>query len=129
MKERYVENEFMEVWFEEGIVFAVFKPNTHLTLEGAKKGVSDRIKVSNGIKAPAFIDVRGLVSAELPAHRYMASREAVEYTSAGAFLMSGMISKMLMQLFIGVFKPLIPTQPFTDKEKAVRWLEKYKYLN
>lgn len=128
-KERYLENEFVEIWFEKGIVFEIFKPNTHLTMEAARKIVADRMRVSGGVTTPMYVDIRNLVTADLEVHKYMASKEAVQCISAGAFLVRGLIDKMLMHIFVTIFKPAIPAAPFTDKEQALEWLQKYKFLN
>lgn len=129
IKERFVETEFAEYWYEDGIVFGVFKPNTRLNLEMAKKAVAARMSVSSGMKTPMCMDIRNLVTADLDAHRYMASREAVINVSAGAFIQSGVISRMLMHIWMTIFKPVVPAAPFANREEAIEWLQKFKYLN
>lgn len=129
MRERYFENNFVEIWFENGIIYQTFKLNTNLTLESAKKVVKDRIQVSNNTTTPICIDIRNLVSADLKAHKFMASKEAVQFISAGAFIVNNVINRMLMNLFSKVFKPVVPAASFTNVDEAIQWLEKYKYLN
>ena len=129
IKERYLENDFVEIWFENGIVHVTFKRNTHLTLESAQKIVTDRMIVSRNTTTPICMDIRNLVSIDLQTHKFMASKEALNCISASAFVIRGLINRMLMDVFVTLFKPIVPTASFTDEEKAVEWLEKYKYLN
>ena len=128
-KERFTENEYVEIWIENGIVYEVFKPDTILTIDVAKQVVIDRLKVSNEMTTPIFIDIRNLISSDSRARQYMASKGAVDYISAGAFLMDNELMRLLGNIFIKVDKPLIPTKLFTDTEKALTWLQSFKFLN
>jgi hypothetical protein len=128
MKDRYLENNYVEIWFENGLVHEIFKPQCVLTLESAEDIVRDRLKVSDGKMSPIFIDLRNMVSTTNAARSYMASTEAQAYLSAGALLINNEIHQLLLNLWLKIDKPFIPTKGFTDKQKALLWLEQYKYL-
>lgn len=126
MQERYIDHDFFEIWYENGIVFEIFKKNSILDLELSKQVVQERLKVSNGIDAPIFIDLRNVFSTDTKARKYMASKEAVEYLTAGAFLIDNELMKLAGNIFIKIDKPLVPVKLFTDRDKALLWLEAYK---
>jgi hypothetical protein len=61
MKESYLENEYVELWVENGIIMEIFKPHIKdITLEMAKTVVRDRLIVSNKVTMPIFIDMGNL---------------------------------------------------------------------
>jgi hypothetical protein len=128
-KEKYVENPYAEIWFENGVIYTVFKPNTVITMEVAERVTEDRIKVSEGRTLPIFIDLRNMVSTENAARAYMASKSAQKFISAGAILINNEIHRLLTNLWLKIDRPIIPTKSFTEKEKALQWLERYKFQN
>lgn len=129
IRERYVENQYAEIWFENGLVYAICKPDCVLSIDATRLIVQDRKRVSNGKKSPIFLDLRNMVSADNATRTYLASAESQEYITAGAILINNYIQRMLMNLWLKIDKPVIPTKGFTDKEKALQWLEQYKFLN
>ena len=128
-KQNYLENEYVEIWVEDGIVFEVFKPGAVIDLEAGKKVVADRLKVSANITMPLFVDMQQLVSINKETRRYMASGDALHYLSAGAFLVKSTINRMAFNAFLVLSNPPIPTKGFTDKEKALNWLRYVKNVN
>lgn len=128
-RERYSENSYAEIWFEDGIIYTVFKPDVSLNLTVVKEVVSMRLQVSNKINSPIFIDLRNVVYTDTEARKYMAKRESVEYLTAGGLLIDNEIMRLAGNIFIKIDKPLIPTKLFTDKDKAMRWLQPYRFIN
>ncbi len=129
MRERYIENNFYEIWCEDGIVFTVYKKDTVLSLEVSKQSVLDRLKVSDNRPMPFCCDIRNVVTTDTKARKYMASREAVEYITAGAFLIDNEIMRLAGNIFIKIDKPLVPAKLFTDRDKAITWLQQFKFLS
>lgn len=128
-KQDFLENEYVEIWIEDGIIFEVFKPGSIINLEAGKKVVADRLKISNGKTMPLFVDMRLLLSINKETRRYMASQDALHYLSAGAFLVKSTINLMAFNAFMIISKPPIPTKGFTNKEKAINWLKYVKNVN
>ena len=128
-KERFIENEYVQIWYENGIVYQVFKPECILTLDVAKKVVEARLSVSNKMTTPIFIDLTNVVTTNTAARKFLAKGEALQFLSAGAFLLDNELMRLAGNVFIYIDKPLIPTKLFTDRDKAEKWLEQFKYLN
>lgn len=126
---RYIENDYAEIWFEDGIVHIVYKPGCVLNINNIKPIVEDRIKVSDGKLSPILIDLRNLVSSDNATRSYLATEEAEKYLNAGAMLINNEIQRLLMNLYLKIDKPRLPAKVFTSREKALEWLEQFKYLN
>src|SRR5687767_6938131 len=107
MKENYIENQYIEIWFENGLVHAVAKPDTILTRAVAETLVETRLKVSNKRTSPILIDFRNVVAADNASRSFMASSESQKYLSAGAILINNQIHKLLMNLWLKIDKPVI----------------------
>lgn len=126
MEKVTVDNEHIEIWIEDGIIFNSYKPNLVINLEIAKKMVAARHQVSDGKARPLFIDISNLVSVDLEAREYLAGEEAIKLVTAGAIYSTNPISKFAGKLFLDVNKPQRPSQIFNNKEEAIEWLQQYK---
>lgn len=127
MKESYLENEYAEFWIENGIIINVYKDGfKQYDLTIAKSILHDRLKVSNGVTMPVYIELKRLNGADEDARRFMASQEAMQYLSAAALVVPDHITKFLANTYHKFHKPGIPTKVFTNKGKAIQWLEQFK---
>jgi hypothetical protein len=129
MKGSYLENDFCRIWVSDGIMFVEYKPKLVMTVEIAKHMVNERLKVSDGISRPVFLDVRNLVSTDRATMKYYKTKEVIQFVSASALLTGSALTSLAGNIFLTLEKPLIPTKLFTDENKALEWLEKYKFLN
>lgn len=125
-KEAYLENKYAEYWIENEVLFLVYKRRLVMTLDVAKKIVEDRLKVSNGISRPMFLDARNFLSTNRETMRYYKTKEVVQFVTAGAGLLGSYLGWLAGSIFLALEKPLIPSKLFTDEKKALEWLEKYK---
>lgn len=126
IRESYLENDFVELWIEDGIIHEIFKPSLIiLDIENAKKIVVDRLKVSNGIIRPILVDTRNAISIDKETRRYFASAESLQLLSAGALLIKNPIAKFMGNFFIAVDRPKMPVKIFTNKTQALKWLKQY----
>jgi hypothetical protein len=128
-KESYLENEYAEYWIESGILVLVYKRRLVMTIDVAKKIVEDRIKVSDGISRPLLLDGRNFLSTDRETMRYYKTNEVVRFVTSSAFITGSNLGWLAGNIFLALEKPLVPTKLFTDRKKALEWLEKYKYLN
>ena len=125
----YMENEYVELWEEEGIIYEKFKPQTVLNMEAGRKVVEDRMKLSNKRVMPLLVDIKNLVSVDVQTRRWMATEEALAYLSAGAFIINNTLTRLFFNTFLKLDKPKIPTRGFPNESKALIWLEHYKRVN
>ncbi|MBA2613958.1 MAG: hypothetical protein H0U95_18490 [Bacteroidetes bacterium] len=129
MKEGYFQDEYSEMWIEDGIGFQVYKPQLVITIDVAKQMVINRIKTFDGIARPVLVDVRHLLTIDSPSRKYFASREAGQLILAGAIYLDSPIARFLGNIFLMIDKPITPARLFTDREKALQWIQQFKYMN
>jgi hypothetical protein len=111
---------------EDGILHGAFAPGLYITFDIVKQLVEDRITFCNGRTMPALLDIRGLASIDTASRKYFVTERAKTNISAGAVLVSSLMSRIAGNVFIKVDKPSIPTKLFNDKEKALHWLKQFK---
>ena len=128
-RERFIENEFVEIWSENGIVFQKIKPGVVMDITAGQQIVKDRMFVSDQITMPTLIDLRHLIHIDIETRTFLASEAAQRYLSAGAFLMDNILNRLLVNTIIRFDNSFMPLKEFTDKAKALTWLEPFKNLN
>ena len=127
MKASYLETEDVEMWLENGILVVIFKSHiTKADIRFSKQYVKDRFKVLNGVTRPIMVDINELRSTDKESRDYLAGEEASKFLCAGAIVVKSAIAKLLGSLFLSINKPPFPTRLFTNREKAMKWLEKYR---
>lgn len=129
MREAYLENDFTRIWISNGILVMEYKPRLVMNIEIAKQIVSDRLKVSNGVSRPILLDARNFVSMDRATMKFYKTKDVVQYVTSAAFLTGNALGSLAGNIFLTLEKPLVPTKLFTDEQKAIAWLEKYKFLN
>jgi len=129
MKEGFFEDNYSTMWIEDGIGFQVYKPNLVININVAKEMVNTRVDNFNGIARPVLVDIRNLVSIDSQSRKYFASREASKLILAGAIYMDNPLAKWMGNIFLMIDTPITPARLFTDKDKALEWLQRFKYVN
>lgn len=129
MKEGYYQDNFSEMWIENGIGYQVYKPGLEITIDIARQMVIKRVEAFNGVARPVFVDIRNLVSIDGESRKYFASKEAGQLILAGAIYMNNPITKWFGNVFLTLDRPQPPARLFTDRNKALNWLEQWKNFN
>jgi hypothetical protein len=122
-----IEAEFGKFYLEDGIVHCIYYQGITIDLKIVAKAIEHRITVSEGRSYPVLIDVRGVKYWTQDAKKYsMSSKGALNLISASALLVDSLPLKISVNWAIKFFPTEIPMKVFTNKEKALNWLEKYK---
>lgn len=87
--------------------------------------LADRIKFQGEKIYPVFCDTRGIRDTDKSARDYLA-KEGSFMISAVAFLVNPPISQAILDFYIRTSKPAIPTQVFTEKYEAIKFLKPYR---
>jgi hypothetical protein len=121
MRNDIVENDYVAVWIEDGILFGLYKKNCIIGLEAAKEIVALRKQLTKEVPYPciAYINYIKVVTKE--ARKYLASEDNGQLLKL-ALTDSG-FSKILGNIFLSLDKPIMPTRLFTKKDEAVKWLK------
>jgi hypothetical protein len=127
MKQSFYENEFVEYWMEEGIIIQSFKPNLiKINISIAKNIVLDRSKLTKGIKMPMLVDTNKGIAMDKESRDFFASEESLSDLRAVALLLHNPIAYLASQLFLVMNRPKVKFEFFNDRDKAFKWLTKYK---
>jgi len=127
-RESYLENDHCRIWVTNGILIMEYKPGLVMNIDNARKMVSDRLKVSNGITRPLLLKARNFISMDRATMKFYKTKEVVQHVTCAAFILDSALGTLAGNIFLALEKPLVPTKIFKDEQKALEWLEKYKYL-
>lgn len=126
----HINNEIVNIYFKDGIIFASYQPKLAIDLETAKKTSMYRKQISDKRgPIPVLADIRNLGKVTDEAREWLATDEANELIPAMAILTNNPIQNLLANFYLMLSKPPMPTKLFTDKEKALRWLKLYLQQN
>lgn len=131
MREKYFKNEYLEMWIEDGILYAVYTPYITITLDVAKINVKARLEMAEGETYPLLADVSRAKTFTKEAREYLSAGESLIGMSAGAFLIKTQIEAFLANTWLKLYKPPLPTRIFNKSEgdKAKEWLQQFKRIN
>jgi len=125
MRKSYTENDFAEFWIENGILFFIYKPNKIVDLEAAKLIVQDRVKAQNNTPYLVFCDLRELREMNKEARDYLA-KEGSQLVKTVAILTGSPVTKLMVNFYMSLNRPITATRMFTDKDKALEYLQSLK---
>ena len=128
-RESYLENDHCRIWLSNGILIMEYKPGLVMNIDNAREMVSDRLKVSNGVTRPLLLRARNFISMDRATMKFYKTKEVVQHVTCVAFILDSALGTLAGNIFLTLEKPLVPTKIFKDEQKALEWLEKYKFLN
>jgi hypothetical protein len=125
---RIIEDETGKFFIEDGIVHCIFpKNNAIVDLEWMKKGIRNRIGISEGQSRPVLVFAHGVKYWSLEAKKYsMTEKEAKLFISSLAMVVDSLALRISVNWAITFFPSGIPMKAFSDKNKALAWLKTQK---
>ena len=91
--------------------------------------LNSAIELTEGKKYFAIIDTSNDIDSTKDAREYYANNELNRFRYADAFIVSSLPLKMVVNFFIRVNKPSIPTKMFNSKDSAFEWINEMKKRN
>lgn len=125
---RELENDIVKFWIDEGILFSEFKTEIVMTLENAKKIIDLRHQISSNEKQYWCFFTNGLKSYEKQGRDY-SDVHGQDFLYATALIVHSNITMFMFNVYIKIKNVKIPFKVFTNKEKAVEWLNDIKTQN
>jgi hypothetical protein len=108
----------------DGILVMYCDEDTIYEVEQIKEVVEATGKLTGGKKC-AQLTIAGKYSSVTRETRdFIATDEAVKYTSAEAYVIQSLAQRILGNFYLKFYTPKVPTRVFTDVEKAEEWLKK-----
>jgi len=114
---------------KEGILHIHLMANTEITLNDSVLAVEEMGRLSQGKKLPVFIDAGEFCIIDKEVRLFSASAESNLYTVADAIAYSNLGQKLIADFYIKENKPSVPTQEFSDPQKAILWLQSFLKKN
>lgn len=103
-----------------------FKPGINITIEVAHDIVNKRSAFFENKLYPMLIEDRGVIGMTKETRDFFSTKAGTKKIKAGALLLNSVFSTYLGNFFLKVSNPPVPTKIFTDRAKAIKWLEQYK---
>jgi hypothetical protein len=128
MKSLIIDNEFIKIESEEGIIIGTLKLDT-LDIDLAKKIVALRLEVTEKEDYPTLINMKRTKKFSKEARDFLAGEKGVERVIAAALVIDSMLTATLANFFLKVNKPMVATKLFTNEEEAMQWLKTIKKSN
>lgn len=128
MKEKHIENENVVFWIEDDILFSEFKHDVIINTSLCSEVIRLRHEISAGEKQYWCYDFKHVISMPREGKDY-AEKYGQDYLYASAAVVYNHLQKFIVNIFISIKNPKIPFKAFTDKEKAVKWLNEIKRKN
>lgn len=111
------------------IVFGSYAPHLMIDLEIASELIENRISFSEGRPVYTIIDFTNVKVVTKEARDYMNSAEGgLKGVLGGAFLSNNIAATLFINLFLKISKPSIPAKFFTNRDEAVKWLRRMRYI-
>jgi hypothetical protein len=120
------ENEWVIIEHHKKYLYVCFKENNEdeLDIEAAKKIIEDSLKFTDGVVFPVMNDIKNMPTHTREVREFFAG-QASRSAKANAILVTNTFNRIMASFFLSLSKPLIPTKIFSDRSKAIEWLQKY----
>jgi hypothetical protein len=129
MKENYVKSDYAQTWLENEIVVQDIDPKvTEVNLEMAMQFVLDRKAASGSAErmVRVLVIVNNAININQEAKKYYELEDSYINIKAIAMVMDNYIASFVANLVFKIKKNRVPMEVFNNREKALKWLEKYK---
>lgn len=109
---------------KDNILFARNSDSIFLDIATAKSVVKQRLDLQAGKTYPYVMHLNNLKVESKEVRMYMAT-EGTKGLSCGAFVVKNNRERILLNFFLMVDKPALPSRFFTNEADAIEWAKKY----
>lgn len=122
-------NEYLDdnihIKLEDNIIYVVFLKEFY-EFEAVDVAIKKKLEIIGDGTYPMFSDFRKVKSGTREARQRFSDKDAGTGVKAVAIFINSKIQKIIYNFFNSIYKAPAPTRIFTDKEKALKWLEQFK---
>ena len=108
---------------EDNILCTECFPNTVMTLEDGKESTRISAEMVNYKPLPLLCDLTNVVRMTQECRKHFAGPQHAETFSKCALIVTGAVSRLIGNFFLGLNKPLKPTKLFATREEGLKWLK------
>lgn len=113
--------------YSNGIIEIVWEPSLQIIdIIHLSKMQETVCELGGGKKMPLLFIPHDFLTVSKEGGKYAASEEGVKYTLAIAVLIDNLAKKILINFFMSINKPKVPTKGFSSKTDASVWLSKFR---
>jgi hypothetical protein len=113
-------------WYgNDGICYTTVNPNAVVNLEDAQQNSEAIKKISGKEVYPLLVNLTEINSISKEARDHFSMRGRTPGVKAIGMLIKSPVSRIIGNFFLGLNKPTVPTQLFTDETKAIAWLKQF----
>jgi hypothetical protein len=112
-----------EPFSADGIATIRYKRNAVVTEDMARQTLLEFATLAGSRRLVLLADLRNVKSITREAR--VAYGNAAERYGGLALLAGSLSTQVIANFFIGLSRPKVPTQMFTDEQKALTWLRRY----
>ena len=91
--------------------------------------LKEAVAFTGGEKYYALVDMTRHVDSTAEARNYYAASEYARYRYADALVIESLATRLVINFYLSINKPPVPSKMFTDKEDAMKWLLQQKRDN
>ncbi len=115
-----IKTKAAEVFFsDQGYVRVNVCPSVQQTLADAKENMT---AICQEFKIPLIVDLRLAKPVDPEVRRFYSGQVLVDhFTSMAIIIDLSAVGRMMVNIYLAVAKPAIPTKVFTDENEAVKW--------
>lgn len=113
-------------YIENDVLYIIFKDGVDVDLEGILESKQARIDLQKGKPMKVLVDMCGLFHISKEAREVAAEDQHTDMSIAMALVSNSLGTRMISNFFIKINKPKTPTKMFTNKDKALLWLNEFK---
>jgi SpoIIAA-like len=107
----------------DGIARIRYEVGDIVNEDRARATIVELKSLTSGKRLPVLVDIRKMKSVTREARVVFGN--AADAFSALALLADSPRTQLIANFFIGLSRPKVPTQMFTDEEKALTWLRRH----
>ncbi len=104
------------------VVTAEVKENATISVEKMHELLEEAVKMAVFKKYFVIVDARAGFHSDVDVREYYADSDYTKYRYADAFIVKSLAVRLMVNFYISVNKPSVPTKTFTDPEQATRWI-------
>jgi hypothetical protein len=116
----YVQYEIID-----DILYVTLQPGQVIDIDVARDLVKQRLEYIEGKSYPILLSGEGVKAINKDARDHL-SKEGQKGVLAGAILVHSVYTEFFGNFYLRVNNAEVPSKLFTDKEKALEWLEQFK---
>jgi hypothetical protein len=111
----------------QGLLIVRVNEGALQSLADARQNLALAVAETRGKRRPLLIDLRTAQPLDAEARHHYSGQTLVDRFTALALLVDGSaFGRMFGNVYLRVARPGIPTQLFSDEERAVEWLNAYR---